>query len=185
MTRDPRVRRPVETDLTPENTLCDLGIRIWRGYRSTHPDGREHPPRCLDNCTDPELSAFWNHIMFCKVCRVEEEAGEIVVASNEPIAGSEASLAPNQVPDDTSPVLLTTPRLNASMPEPPKIEFRHRLNTENQWESICMSCYRTTGTSETKQLLADMEETHECDVSITSIARRLSELLRSGRMPSS
>jgi hypothetical protein len=185
MPRDPSVRRTVEIELAPENTLCNLGVRIWRGYRSTHPDGREHPPRRLGDCTDPELSAFFNHIKDCKVCRVEEEASEIVIASNKPIAGSEARLAPNQVPDDAYLASTTTPGLNASMPEPPKIEFRHRLNRENQWESICMSCYRTAGISETEQLLADMEETHECDVSITSIARRLSELLRSGRMPSS
>jgi hypothetical protein len=63
------------------------------------------------------------------------------------------------------------------------IEFRHRRNNDETWDSICMTCYSTAGASDSEQGLSEMEIEHQCHLSIGGNAQRLTELLLAGGMP--
>ena len=43
------------------------------------------------------------------------------------------------------------------------LEFAHRLNADATFESICMSCFLTIGTTENELALAGQEKMHPCN----------------------
>jgi len=43
------------------------------------------------------------------------------------------------------------------------IEFAHRLNADDTFDSICMSCFLTIGTAEDEPALAGQEKIHQCN----------------------
>jgi len=41
-------------------------------------------------------------------------------------------------------------------------EYTHRKNSDGSFDSICMSCDRTVGSTPTEEKLADLERAHVC-----------------------
>jgi hypothetical protein len=50
--------------------------------------------------------------------------------------------------------------------------FKH-CNRDGSWHSICLSCYRTAATGDSRELFSQAETSHQCDVEILVIAERL------------
>jgi hypothetical protein len=42
-----------------EPYVCPIGLGLWRSFRSRNPNGRTAPPICAEDCSDPELLAYW------------------------------------------------------------------------------------------------------------------------------
>ena len=57
------------------------------------------------------------------------------------------------------------------------MEYKHNLDADGQWDSICLSCYRTAASAKSEQELIPTETLHECDKNIRSIAERLRKRL--------
>jgi hypothetical protein len=192
-TEDQGARQVMATDseeTANETFCCDLGRRVWAGYRHTHPFGRQSPPLRADKCTDPELSAFCNHIAECEAVPVRFDTKAVRRTRSQQTTGE-------KLPDTT---LVTSssasvrhaaeslPQWDASsvvrQENAPLIQFRHRRNPNGTWDSICLGCYTTAGAAtDSEQGLHEIEKVHKCDLSIRDHARRLGELLQSEGLP--
>lgn len=46
-------------------------------------------------------------------------------------------------------------------------EFAHRCNVDGTFDSICLFCFHTVGTTSTEPELQICEDRHECEVGVT------------------
>jgi hypothetical protein len=51
-----------------EPFACTIGERLWLEYRARNPFGRQFPPTAGEDCTDPELAEYCDHVATCEDC---------------------------------------------------------------------------------------------------------------------
>jgi hypothetical protein len=51
-----------------ELPACPIGEALWLEYRKRNPFGRQFPPTASEDCTDPELAEYCDHIATCEDC---------------------------------------------------------------------------------------------------------------------
>ena len=57
---------PKRTDDEP--IACPIGLALWHEYRRLHPDGVKVPPIASEQCKDPALNDYCNHVATCEDC---------------------------------------------------------------------------------------------------------------------
>jgi hypothetical protein len=51
------------------------------------------------------------------------------------------------------------------------LEFAHRLNADGSFDSICLNCFLTIGSSDIEADLLEFEKDHSCNVGSLSTSR--------------